>query len=65
MEEVVAYPLDPRGDVTLVDVRFGYRLFGVDLQAKIANLLQAKYVNIQERSPGASRSFLLTVTPRF
>jgi outer membrane receptor protein involved in Fe transport len=65
VEEVLAYPLDPRGDITVVDVRFGYRLFGIDLQAKVTNLLQAKYVDVQERNPGASRRFLLTVSPRF
>ena len=65
VEEVLAYPLDPRGNITVVDVRFGYRLFGIDLQAKVTNLLQAKYVDVQERNPGASRRILLTVTPRF
>lgn len=64
VEEVLAFPFDPRDDITVVDVRGGYRLLGVDLQAKITNLFQAEYVDVQERNPGASRSFVLSVSPR-
>ena len=64
-EEVLAYPLDERGDVTLVDLRLNFEVMDVDVQTKVANLLQAEYVDIQERNPGASRSIRLTVTSRF
>lgn len=64
-EVVVAYPLDERGDVTLVDLRFSFEVMDVDVQTKVSNLLQAEYVDIQERNPGAARSFRLTVTSRF
>ena len=64
-EVVLAYPLDERGDVTLVDLRLNFEVMDVDVQTKVANLLQAEYVDIQERNPGASRSFRVTVTSRF
>ena len=64
-EVVLAYPLDERGDVTLVDLRLNFEVMDVDVQTKVANLLQAEYVDIQERNPGASRSIRLTVTSRF
>ena len=64
-EVVLAYPLDERGDVTLVDLRLNFELMNVGVQTKVANLLQAEYVDIQERNPGASRSFRVTVTSRF
>ena len=64
-DQVLAYPLDERGDVTLVDLRMGTTVMDVDVQAKVSNLLQAEYVDVQERNPGASRSFRLTVTSRF
>lgn len=62
---VLAYPLDERGDIKLVDLRMSFEVMNVDVQTKVANLLQAKYVDIQERNPGASRSFRVTVTSRF
>ena len=64
-EEVLAFPLDERGAITLVDLRFGMEVRDMDVQAKIANLLQAEYVDVQERNPGATRSFRITVTSRF
>ena len=64
-EVVLAFPLDERGDVTLVDLRLNFEVMNVDVQTKVANLLQAEYVDIQERNPGASRSFRVTVTSRF
>ncbi|MDX1577332.1 MAG: TonB-dependent receptor [Gemmatimonadota bacterium] len=63
--EVLAFPLDERGSITLVDLRFAGRVLGTDVQAKIENLFQAEYVDVQERTPGQTRSFRLTVTPRF
>ena len=62
---VLAFPLDERGDITLVDLRLKFEVMNVDVQTKVANLLQAEYVDVQERNPGASRSFRLTVTSRF
>ncbi len=64
-DQVLAYPLDDRGDITLVDLRMKAAFMDMDIQAKIANLLQAEYVDIQERNPGATRSFRITVTSRF
>lgn len=61
VEEVLAYPLDTRTDITVVDLRLAYRVFGAVLMAKATNLLQAKYVDVQERTPGAPRSVQLTV----
>lgn len=60
VDEVLAYPVDPRGDITTVDLRLAYRLFGVVLQAKAANLFQKVYPDVQERVPGAPRSLSLT-----
>ena len=60
--QVLAYPNDPRGPITLLDLRAGYPVLGTLLQLKAQNVLQAKYVDVQERVPGAPRSFLLSVT---
>ncbi len=60
VEQVLEYPLDPRGDITTVDFRLGARLRGVTLSARVANLLQAKYVDVMERNLGAPRSLQLT-----
>ncbi len=65
VEEVLAFPFDPRDDITVVDVRAGYQVLGVYVQGKVTNLFQAEYVDVQERNPGASRSFVLSVSPRF
>lgn len=65
VEQVLAFPLDERNAITLVDLRVGTRILGTRVQAKIENLFQTTYVDVQERSPGQSRSFRLTVTPRF
>lgn len=64
-DQVLAFPLDERGDITVVDLRMNTTLRDMDIQAKVANLLQAEYVDVQERNPGASRSFRVTVTSRF
>lgn len=60
--QVVAYPNDQRGPITLLDLRAGYPVLGTLLQLKAQNVLQAKYVDVQERVPGAPRSFLFSVT---
>ena len=65
VEQVLAFPLDERNAITLVDLRVRTRILGTRVQAKIENLFQTTYVDVQERSPGQSRSFRLTVTPRF
>ena len=65
VEEVLAYPLDPRGDITVVDLRLAYRLFGNVLQAKVSNLFQNVYPDVQERVPGAPRSLSLTLYRAF
>jgi outer membrane receptor protein involved in Fe transport len=55
VQEVLQYPLDPRNRVTVVDLRLGYRVAGVAVQAKVTNLFQAFYVDVMERNPGAQR----------
>ena len=65
VEQVLVFPLDERNAINLVDVRVRTRILGTQVQAKIENLFQTTYVNVQERSPGPTRSFRLTVTPRF
>ena len=65
VEAVLAYPLDPRGPISVVDVRLAYQFGNWVVMGKIANVLQSEYVDIQERNPGASRMFRLTVMPRF
>lgn len=60
VEEVLAFPLDERSAVALVDVRLGYRLLNVLWQAKVSNVFNEFYVDVQERNPGAPRSFTLT-----
>jgi len=57
--------LDSRGRVTVVDVRIGYRVAGVALQAKVSNLFQRFYVDVMERYPGAPRSMSLTAYREF
>lgn len=65
VEQVLAYPLDSRGSVTVVDARVGYRVAGVALQAKISNLFQRYYVDVMERYPGAPRHMSLTAYREF
>lgn len=60
--QVVAYPSDPRGAISILDLRAGYPVLGTLIQLRAQNVLQAKYVDVQERVPGAPRSFLLSVT---
>jgi outer membrane cobalamin receptor len=60
LEQVLLYPLDPRSDITLVDLRLGLRVKGVTFLAKVSNLFQARYVDVLERNEGAPRSLLVT-----
>lgn len=59
-EEVLAYPLDPRQDVVVFDLRLDYRLVGVLWQLKVSNLFNTFYTNVLERNPGAPRMIGLT-----
>jgi outer membrane receptor for ferrienterochelin and colicins len=65
VEEVLAYPLDPRGPIAVIDVRLAYQIGNWVVMGKVANILQSEYVDIQERNPGASRMFRLTIMPSF
>jgi outer membrane receptor protein involved in Fe transport len=58
--QVLAYPLDPRGDATVVDLRGAYSIFNVTWQLKLANLFNTFYVDVQERTPSPPRSLTLT-----
>jgi outer membrane receptor protein involved in Fe transport len=60
VEQVLQYFSDPRKHVTVVDLRVACRVAGVAFQAKVANLFQALYVDVQERNPGAPRQVTLT-----
>ena len=64
-DQVLVYPLDERGAVTLLDLRVAVTIMDMDVHAKIANLLQTEYVDVQERNPGATRSVRFTLTSRF
>lgn len=64
-EAVLVYPLDERGAITVVDLRLNIEVMGLDLQTRVDNLLQAEYVDVRERNPGASRSLRTTLTSRF
>jgi outer membrane receptor for ferrienterochelin and colicins len=65
VQEVLQYPLDPRGSITVFDLRVGYRVAGVALQAKVTNLFQAFYVDVMEKNPAAPRSLSLTAYRTF
>lgn len=65
VERVLLFPGDPRGAITLVDLRLGYLLFGSFVQAKVSNLFQQRYVDIMERTPGAPRTLLLSLRRTF
>lgn len=60
VENVLAFPLDNRSATMVLDLRLGYRVLNVLWQAKVANLFNRFYVDVQERNPGAPRSFTLT-----
>jgi iron complex outermembrane receptor protein len=59
-EEVLAYPLDPRQNILVFDLRLDYRLVGVLWQLKVSNLFNTFYTNVLERNPGAPRMIGLT-----
>jgi iron complex outermembrane receptor protein len=61
VDEVLAYPLDPRGAITIVDLRLAVPVLGAVVQAKVGNLFNQVYPDVQERVPGAPRSISLTV----
>ncbi len=65
VQRVLVYPLDSRGSSTVVDLRLAYAIAGTTLQATIANVFQARYVDVQERIPGAPRSLMLTASRSF
>lgn len=65
VQQVLIYAGDPRGDITVVDLRAGYRVFGSLLQAKVMNLFQEQYVNIEERIPGQPRTLYVSVLKYF
>ncbi len=62
VEQVLVFPTDARSGITVFDFRWNWQVRGTLVQAKVENLFQARYVDVQERNPGASRSFRLTVT---
>jgi outer membrane receptor for ferric coprogen and ferric-rhodotorulic acid len=65
VQTVLQYPADPRGNITVFDLRVGYRLAGVALQAKVTNLFQNFYVDVMEQNPGAPRNLSLTAYRTF
>jgi outer membrane receptor for ferrienterochelin and colicins len=65
VQQVLQYPLDPRGHITVFDLRVGYRLAGIAFQAKVTNLFQKFYVDVMERNPGAPRNVSLTAYRAF
>lgn len=65
VERVVVFPLDSRGAITVVDLRGEMSLAPVGLQAKVANLFNAFYADVQERRPAPPRTILLSVTGTF
>ncbi len=65
VQRVLAYPLDQRGPISVVDLRLAYRIGDWVMMGKVSNLFQKEYVDIQERNPGATRQFRFTVMPRF
>ena len=60
VNEVLVYPLDPRSNVTIVDLRLGYRALNLLWQLKVANVFNQFYVDVQERNPGAPRTIQIT-----
>ena len=60
VEEVLAYPLDPRQNIVVFDLRLDYRLVGVLWQLKVSNLFNSFYTDVLERNPGAPRMIGLT-----
>lgn len=65
VEEVLAYPLDPRGDIVTVDLRGAYRALGLTFIGAVRNLFNTFYTDVQERSPGAPRQWSVGVYSEF
>lgn len=65
VESVLVYPLDARSDITVVDLRGNYELRGTIVQAKVANLFNRVYADVQERTPGSPRTFSLALLRKF
>ena len=65
VEEVIAYPLDPRGNIFTLDLRGAYQVFGLTVLAGIRNLFNTFYTDVQERSPSAPRQWSLGVYSEF
>jgi outer membrane receptor for ferrienterochelin and colicins len=65
VESVLVYPLDPRGDITIVDLRANAEVRGAVLQAKVSNLFNRVYPDVQERVPGQPRTFSLAILRKF
>jgi outer membrane receptor protein involved in Fe transport len=65
VEAVLAFPADPRGNITTVDLRAAYRVGAVAIQAKARNLFNTFYTDVQERNPGAPRSIGITLFTEF
>jgi len=65
VEEVLAYPADPRAEITTLDLRGAYKVGVVAVQAKIRNVFNTFYTDVRERNPGAPRSFGLTLFTEF
>ncbi len=51
VEAVLAYPVDPRGNIVVFDLRLQSHLLGVLWQFKVSNLFNTFYVDVQERLP--------------
>jgi len=65
VEEVLAYPADPRSEITTLDLRGAYQLGVFAIQAKIRNVFNTFYTDVRERNPGAPRSIGLTLFTEF
>ena len=59
------YAGDPRSDITVFNVRAGYRVLGTLLQLKVINLFQEQYVNVEERIPGQPRTVFFSALKWF
>jgi outer membrane receptor for ferrienterochelin and colicins len=62
---VLVYPLDPRGDITTVDVRANYAVGDAVVQGKVSNVFNDVYPDVQERIPGQPRTVSLALVTRF
>jgi len=65
VEEVLAYPADPRGAITVLDLRASQQFLGLTFMGKISNVFNTFYTDVQERSPGAPRNIGLTIYSEF